>query len=324
MANNNLFGTLQTPLKPIHYTGIDTKTIDVIVDSENRTIRANIQPEVMNVISGNVSALKAAYEKLTSLSKEIDQVEKVIANIYNELNQNIYTLKSDTQKIFTNIERIEKEYATQVEVKQWIDDARIPQAELNTYAKAADVAEEVSRLEDNIALKADIEDVEQFINDTTESIREINNSINETNTRIDTFEASIGPLPEDKTLKEEIFDTFATKEELDEVQNKAGQNSVLLRDVESELFDINKSLEDDYATKEFVTEEISKIDIPDTDLSNYYTKEEVDDKIANIDIPVGPGGDIDLADYYTKSQTESKIEEALNSITLITASIDSI
>lgn len=283
MVKDNLFGTLQTPLKPIHYTGIDTKTIDVIVDAENRTIRANIQPEVMDVISGNVAALKSAYEKLTSLSKEIDEVEKVITNIYNDLNQNIHNLKSDAREMAENIARIEAEYATQADVKQWIDEARIPQAELNTYAKKEEVKAEVARLDSAIALKADIEDVEQFIKDTSESIAEINDSLDTTNLRLD---------------------TFATKEELTEVQNKADSNSGSIMTLTSELMDTNKAIEDiknDYATKTYVAEEISKIDIGG-----------------------GTGGDIDLEDYYTKSETENKIEEALNSITFITASIDNI
>ena len=289
MASNNLFGTLQTPLKPIHYTGIDTKTIDVIVESENRTIRANIQPEVLNVISGNVSALKSAYEKLTALSKEIDQVENVITNIYNELNQNLHNLKADTKSLTEEVVRIQDEYATEVDVKKWIDEARIPQAELNTYAKAEDVANEVARLDSELLNRVLDSDFEIFATDMGSRITDVN-------TKIDILEASIGPLPSDKTLKEEIYDTFATQEALEVVQNQAGRNSVLLRDVDSELFDIKKSLEDDYATKQYVSEEISKIDIP-----------------------VGPDGEVDLSNYYTKSETENKIEDALNDIAFISA-----
>ena len=287
MAGKNLFGTLQTPLKPIHYTGIDTETIDVIVNSENRTISANLQPKVTEVIANNIAALRSAYEKLTELNNEIDKVEQVIANIYSSLSNNLTNLKDDTKQLSNEITRIQTEYATQVDVKTWIDEARIPQAELNTYAKVADVEKEISRLEADIT--------------------EINNSLDATNLRLDTFEASIGPLPTDKTLKEEIFDTFATKEELDIVQNKAGSNLVLIMALDSELMDTNKAIEDinnslnDYATKDYVADEISKIDIGG-----------------------GTGGDVDLENYYTKSQTESKIEDALNSITLITASIDSI
>ena len=317
MANDTLFGTLHTPLKPIHYTGIDTKTVDVIVDSEKRTIRANIQPEVLNAISANVSALKSAYEKLTSLSNEIEQVKRVITNIYNDLANDINNVEQDLKKVdltvvetIGRLSRIEDDYKhTGYDIQSFVEgkiedkivELQEGTLELNTYAKVADVAKEVTRLDSDIATKVAIETFETFSQNIEKQFADVDTMLNETNTRIDLFEAAIGPLPTDKTLKEEIFETFATNEALEAVQNTAGQNSVLLRDVDSELFDIKKSLEDDYATKQYVSDEISKIDIP-----------------------VGPGGEVDLSNYYTKSQTEDKIEEALNAITFISASIDNI
>ena len=113
MAGKNLFGTLQTPLKPIHYTGIDTETIDVIVNSENRTISANLQPKVTEVIANNIAALRSAYEKLTELNNEIDKVEQVIANIYSSLSNNLTNLKDDTKQLSNEITRIQTEYATE-------------------------------------------------------------------------------------------------------------------------------------------------------------------------------------------------------------------
>ena len=62
-----------------------------------------------------------------------------------------------------------------------------------------------------------------------------------------------------------------------------------------------------YVNEQYVKDEIKKIDIPDTDLSNYYTKEqtnqEIDKAIDNLEIP-----NPDLSNYYTKSETYNKNE----------------
>ena len=299
MANNNsLFGTLQTPLKPIHYTGIDTETIDVIVNSENRTISANLQPKVTEVIASNVAALRSAYEKLTSLSNEINKVEQVIANIYNELTNNISNLRGDVKnldltvvKTINRLTAIEDDYKnTGYNIQGYVDgriEDKIVQLQegtldLSTYAKVEYVEKEVARLDTEISTLLSTESFEAFADETVENFVQLNDSLDMINTRIDTFEASIGPLPSDKTLKEEIFDTFATREALEAVQHTAGTNSVLIRDIDSELFDINKSLEEDYATKDYVAEEISKIDFSDVNLGNYYTKSETLTEIENV------------------------------------------
>ena len=319
MANNNLFGTLQTPLKPIHYTGIDTKTVDIIVDAENRTIQANLQPDVLNVISGNVSALKSAYEKLTALSKEIDQVKSVITTIYNELNNNIYALKGDIKTLDKNLldtidrlTNIETDYEkTGYDIETYVDgkiedkilELQEGTLELKTYAKLEYVDGEIARLEANIGEKADSETVETSITDICNRLTEINTDLDETNLRID---------------------TFATKEELDAVQDRAGKNSILIMSLDSELVDITATIDETKVVIGNISSElettINNINTIEASLlDTYATKEYVADEISKID-----SGDISLDDYYNKSETETKIEEALNAITFITASIDSI
>ena len=69
----------------------------------------------------------------------------------------------------------------------------------------------------------------------------------------------------------------------------------------------------DYATKEYVDNAVSNVDIPDVDLSNYYTKQEVDSKIPD---------DVDLSNYALKSEipsieglaTEQYVDDAIANI----------
>ena len=71
----------------------------------------------------------------------------------------------------------------------------------------------------------------------------------------------------------------------------------------------NSGILSEYATKEYVNDAISNIDIPEVDLSDYVTKDEmpdmnnyatteyVDEQISNIEVP-----DIDLSDYVTRDE----------------------
>lgn len=51
------------------------------------------------------------------------------------------------------------------------------------------------------------------------------------------------------------------------------------------------------ATKKYVDDSITEINIPEVNLTDYYTKEEVNEAIENIDIP-----EVDLSNYYKKSE----------------------
>ena len=70
-----------------------------------------------------------------------------------------------------------------------------------------------------------------------------------------------------------------------------------------------------YATEQFVKDEIDKIEIPSTDLSNYYTKEEVDSKDAGLKSYVDEeiskaviGGEIDLTAYAKKEYVDEQLQ----------------
>ena len=87
-------------------------------------------------------------------------------------------------------------------------------------------------------------------------------------------------------------------------------------DVASEINTIKES----YATKEYVDDAISDIEVGDIDLSNYATKTYVDDAISNIDV-----GDIDLSNYATKeyvNELEYQVDKNSDNINQILEIID--
>ena len=87
-------------------------------------------------------------------------------------------------------------------------------------------------------------------------------------------------------------------------------------DVATEINTIKES----YATKEYVDDAISDIEVGDIDLSNYATKKYVDDAISNIDI-----GDIDLSNYATKeyvNELEYQVDKNSDNINQILEIID--
>ena len=65
------------------------------------------------------------------------------------------------------------------------------------------------------------------------------------------------------------------------------------------------------ATEEYVDTAISNIDIPEVDLTDYATKEYVGQEIAEAQLGQG---DIDLSSYYTKSETDAAIKSAVDAI----------
>ena len=106
--SDRLFGTLQTPLKTIHYNGLETETVKVTVDPQNRTISADIQAAVMDTINNNVKKLKEAQIRLNELTTEIDDVEKLIEEIKEELSSDISKLQTSTSSLVNRVNNLEE------------------------------------------------------------------------------------------------------------------------------------------------------------------------------------------------------------------------
>lgn len=139
---------------------------------------------------------------------------------------------------------------------------------------------------------------------------------------------------------------YATVVDLHKLSGEVADNEVVTAAALTDLHDTKAdkteipSLEG-YATEEWVTDEIDKIDVTDQ-LGNYYTKDEVDDALENVDIdltgfcykqiltqaeydaltekdpqtiyiisdaPDSGGGtvDVDLTNYYTKEEVDTAI-----------------
>jgi hypothetical protein len=127
---------------------------------------------------------------------------------------------------------------------------------------------------------------------------------------------------------------FATKSELEGVQETAGNNSVKIMAIDSELLDIKQQLENipttdlsGYATKD----EVATVEAKIPSIEGLATESYVDKKVAAIVIPEVPtkvselendagyitAKDIpetDLSNYYNKAETENLIAEAVKDI----------
>lgn len=311
-----LFGTLQTPLKPIHYTGIDTETVDVIVNNKDRTISAKLQPDILNSIESNLNNIQQARQYLNKLQREIDELETVIDRLTIAVGNDISELKERA----TNLE---DKYATIEYVDEKILEVIAGDVDIQTYAKVEYVDSEVTNLQNTLTTSIDTKlsqkDFNTYQLDVANIISQINTDIetlegvsNTTQQSLNILEEAIGPLPVDKTLKEEIYDTFTTKE-----------------DFAQSIEDFKEEVSNTYATKlslnafydkDEIDSKLDDITSGGADLTNYYTKGEVYNKteIDEMlkDLPEGGGTidpeDINLDNYYTKQQTDDKIDQKLS------------
>ena len=134
---------------------------------------------------------------------------------------------------------------------------------------------------------------------------------------------------------------LVTKEEFDVVQQQSASNNVKIFQLDEEIIDINQRIDSittpdltTYATKEYVDEKLSGIEIPEVDLSNYYDKSEtealVNEAVNGIEIPSTDGlatetfvhemiakaeledKEADLEAYYTKDQVNALIPDVSN------------
>lgn len=346
MSNDKLFGTLHTPLKPLHYTGLSTDSVEVIVDSKERTIEANVQPAVLDSIKDNAGALAIAKAQLADLYGQLATLQAFVDLLERNLIEESTTRELTDTSIDNRVKAIEDDYIeTNYNIKEYvagkIEDKIIEfqegTLELETYAKKVEVEEQFNTLNQDIQAQLDDKVDESTFSDYQETVKQEVSDVKDLaqsglnlglviNEKLEVLEASIGPLPEDKTLKEEIFETFITRQEsaeacaevLQEVENKGYLTEQSLEGYATETY-VNNSLAN-YYNKDDVNKLIDEIPIAEkVDLSNYYTKKEVDDKFESF---TGGGGDVDLSNYYTKTQTQNVITDALSDITLISASLE--
>lgn len=95
-----------------------------------------------------------------------------------------------------------------------------------------------------------------------------------------------------------------------EIDNKVNATNQQLAAFNQEMYIVTDALETsikDCATKDYVNDAISNIDIPETDLTGYATETYVDNAIAGIDIP-------DVSAYQTADQVNTLINNALAGI----------
>ena len=337
---DKLFGTLQTPLKPSGYEGVSTDTIDTFVDNKSRKISSNLNPDLLETIKNNVANISYINSRIIDLKSELAELDQELDKNYSTLKSDINQLYRLSENIESNINSIKEEYATQKEVKQWIDEARVPEAELLSYAKIDYVDSQVDNLQNELNKTSEL--LTENIESTSNIAEEANADAKAANNRIDMLEAAIGPINPEITLKEEINQTFATKLEIEELAETANMKFAekdslsqyaTIQWVDDQNFIDAKELEsEDYASKSYVNKLIEDIVLGETDieLSNYYTKAETDDKLENyathddvskaiseIDIP-----DTDLSEYYTKTEISTLLTDTLSAITLIEATID--
>lgn len=133
---------------------------------------------------------------------------------------------------------------------------------------------------------------------------------------------------------------LATKSDLEAVQTTAGQNSVKLFQIDSDLVDINAKLDtiptkvselendSNYATAEDVATAIGQIKFPETDLAGFATKDEIKDFVTLSDVEthgylkeqdlIGYAKSEDIpTDYLTEADLEdySKFSGSYNDLT---------
>ena len=116
---------------------------------------------------------------------------------------------------------------------------------------------------------------------------------------------------------EQVVTFFRIYLDIEESINK--DTTIILPEKMDVATEIN-TIKELYATKEYVDDAISDIEVGDIDLSNYATKTYVDDAISNIDV-----GDIDLSNYATKeyvNELEYQVDKNSDNINQILEIID--
>ena len=104
MIDERLFGTLHSPVKP-YFEGLTTDTIEVLVDSSEKTVAANLTPKVLD-------AFKAAKSEIATLQDKIVILYNDLVTINNALNTLGEDLDKQISEIEANIQVIDEQLVT--------------------------------------------------------------------------------------------------------------------------------------------------------------------------------------------------------------------
>ena len=153
----------------------------------------------------------------------------------------------------------------------------------------------------------DMDNADVYIYDSTDNYEELSNRPYINGTEV------VGQLTLEDLDIQPAGD-YLNQDDLEEIENKINNIDLSAYATNARVDEVEEQIEDidltPYATKEFVSEEIANIDIPETDLSEYATTKYVDDAIAGVS--GGSGGEADLTNYYTKAEVDALLQELRN------------
>lgn len=117
--------------------------------------------------------------------------------------------------------------------------------------------------------------------------------------------------------------SYAKKTEIPTKVSQLSNDSGYLKTADAARAYALKSDVEDMATRTYVREEISKVDVTEQ-LGNYYTKNEVDEQISSIDVTDQLADYAKSKDVYTKVEVDNKDDVLSSSINTNTTNISSI
>lgn len=259
--------------------------------------KADLNEAAINAANVHIDENEAAILILQNddklIQKEIADLRVLVENKLDESAMEYLATKSDLEGL-----------ATEEYVKDKIREAQLEAGDidLSEYAKISDVDALSKRIDDQnnaiIAIHAEIDSVQNNLDQyITESELAARNYA--TLDKLESYATKDYVADAISNIPEVDLSSYATKSELEAVQNVAGSNSVKLFAIESEIFDINEQLEtipsiEGLASEQFVLDKISEIEIP-----------EVPTKLSELENDAGFITEIP-SEYVTESELDSK------------------
>ena len=320
-----------TFIPPTGGTDIDEideeQTLDIIrLDNELKEIKekyADFDSSLTEIETNYNNAAKAHHERL-------DNIDKAISNVENNINEN--------KKGITSLDKFTSTLSGRLDEEVNKINDRITNLILNSSTGDVDLSDVYQQINEN---KTTIALLRNYI-DTLKIPEEVDlTPINDKLAVLEQGLSNLAAFEHDKYLTEhQDISHLATKEELEAYQLKGNYvdekelekyqlkgdyaTTLDVDAINSRLDYFDKINHDSFATKEYVAEAITKIDVTEqlehyvtqdelqseldlleTDIAdNYYNKEEVDTKITD----AVTSGKVDLSNYVTTSQLNTAIE----------------